>query len=147
MVDESRELSEVASAEAIAKADRSPSGLTIFIPNWNHEALLPRALKSAFEAVAVLQSNGFGAEVLVIDDASRDGSLKLLRTIQSVYGRDDLRVVSLRKNYGQARLANLALEISSFRFVLRLDADNQLMPENAATVSYTHLTLPTIYSV
>lgn len=133
IVDESLELSEVASAEAVPRVDRPSRGMTIFIPNWNHQAVLPRALEGALEAVSVLQREGFGAEVLVIDDASRDGSVKLLRTIQAIYNRDDLRVVALRKNYGQTRLTNLALQIASFRYVLRLDADNQLVPQNIAT--------------
>jgi glycosyltransferase involved in cell wall biosynthesis len=132
-VDESPELAEVASFEAMPRADRSSSGLTIFIPNWNYESVLPRALKSAFEAVSALQSEGFSAEILVVDDASRDGSVKLLRTVQAIYGREDLRVVNLRKNYGQARITNLALQIASHRYVLRLDADNQLLPENVAS--------------
>jgi glycosyltransferase involved in cell wall biosynthesis len=132
-VDESPELAEVASIEAMPRANRSSSGLTIFIPNWNYESVLPRALNSAFEAVSALQSEGFSGEILVVDDGSRDGSVKLLRTIQAIYGREDLRVVSLRKNYGQARVTNLALQIASHRYVLRLDSDNQLVPQNVAT--------------
>ncbi len=129
-VDESEELSRVARLETLPRADRPSSGMTIFIPNWNHESVLPRALKDAFEAASALRNEGFGVEILVIDDASRDGSLKLMRTLQAIYYRDDLRVVSLKKNYGQARLTNLALQISRFRYVLRLDSDNQLIPQN-----------------
>ena len=132
-VDDSLELAEVSSVEGVPRANRSSSGLTIFIPNWNYESVLPRALKGAFEAVSALQSEGFSGEILVIDDGSRDGSVKLLRTIQANYGREDLRVISLRKNYGQARVTNLALQIASHRYVLRLDADNQLVPQNVAT--------------
>jgi glycosyltransferase involved in cell wall biosynthesis len=132
-VDESRELSQVASSEAVPRAHRPSSGMTIFIPNWNHEAVLPRAVKDAFDAASALRSEGFGVEILVIDDASRDGSVKLLRTLQAIYGREDLRVVRLTKNYGQARLTNLALQISSFRYVLRLDSDNQLVAQNVTT--------------
>lgn len=132
-VDESPELSEVAFVESVPRTARSSSGVTIFIPNWNHKAVLPRALKDAFEAVSALRDEGFDAEILVIDDASRDGSVKLLRTLQAIYGREDLRIVGLRKNYGQARLTNLALRISNFRYVLRLDSDNQLMAQNVTT--------------
>jgi glycosyltransferase involved in cell wall biosynthesis len=132
-VDESAELAEVASVEAIPRAGRSSSGLTIFIPNWNYQSDLPRALNSTFEALSTLRSEGFSGEILVIDDGSRDASVKLLRTIQAIYGREDLRVISLRKNYGQARVTNLALQIANYRYVLRLDADNQLVPQNMAT--------------
>lgn len=140
-VDESPELAEVASFEATRRAARPSSGLTIFVPNWNYEQLLPRALKSAFEAVSALQTEGLGGEILVIDDGSRDGSLKLLRTIQAVYGYEDMRVISLKKNYGQARLTNLALQIAKYRYVLRLDSDNQLMPHN--TVAFLRSAIET----
>ena len=37
-VDDSPELAEVSSVEAVPRANRSSSGLTIFIPNWNYES-------------------------------------------------------------------------------------------------------------
>ena len=56
------------------------AGVTIAIPNWNHEILLPRSIASALRAVDLLRNEGVPAEVLVIDDASRDGSQTLLRS-------------------------------------------------------------------
>lgn len=105
-------------------------GLTIFIPNWNHRAFLPRALHGALDALEALEGEGFEAEILVIDDASRDGSQKLLRTVQATYDEPRLKALCLGQNYGQARLWNLALRVSRFRHVLRLDADNEVLPEN-----------------
>lgn len=133
VVDESSELSHIASQESLPASRRSSSGVTIFVPNWNHETDLPRSLKSAFEAVHALESEGFEAEILVIDDASRDGSVKLIRTLQALYDLQCLRLIRLQKNHGQVRLTNLALQIAKFRYVLRLDSDNQLVPENIPT--------------
>src|SRR5688572_28364497 len=51
------------------------AGMTIAIPNWNHELVLPRSVASALDGVGQLARHDVRAEVLVIDDASRDGSL------------------------------------------------------------------------
>lgn len=112
------------------REDKEDGGLTIFIPNWNHRVFLPRAIRSALDALEVLENKGVAAEILVIDDASRDGSQKLLRTIQATYDEPRLKTLCLRQNYGQARLWNLACRVSRFRHVCRVDADNEVLPDN-----------------
>ena len=67
------------------------AGVTIAIPNWNHEILLPRSIASALRAVDLLRNEGVPAEVLVIDDASRDGSQTLLRQLEALYSKAGLR--------------------------------------------------------
>ena len=42
-----------------------PEGVTIAIPNWNHEHLLPRAVSSGLAAVRALGAEGVAAEVLL----------------------------------------------------------------------------------
>ena len=70
----------VAGSGTAAGAGRA--GLTVAIPNWNHELLLARSVGSALRAVRLLRSRGVGADVLVVDDASRDGSTVLLRQME-----------------------------------------------------------------
>jgi len=110
--------------------DKAAHGVTIFIPNWNHRPYLPRSVGSALRAVGHLEEAGFSAEVLVIDDASRDGSQKLLRSIQMLYGEAHLKTLFLKRNLGLPRLRNLALQVSRFRYVCMMDADNELVPDN-----------------
>lgn len=110
--------------------DKEDGGLTIFIPNWNHRTFLPRVIRSALDTLEALQEKGIPAEILIIDDASRDGSQKLLRTIQATYNEPRLKTLCLRRNYGQARLWNLACLVSRFRHVCRVDADNEILPDN-----------------
>jgi succinoglycan biosynthesis protein ExoO len=110
-----------------SKAD---DGVTIFIPNWNHRTHLPRSVRSALHAVGHLERAGYSGEVLVIDDASRDGSQKLLRTIQVLYDVPQLKTLFLKQNSGLPRLRNLALQMSQFRYVCLMDADNELVPDN-----------------
>ncbi len=109
---------------------KAEDGITIFIPNWNHRSHLPRSVRSALHAVGCLERAGYYGEVLVIDDASRDGSQKLLRTVQMLYDKPQLKTLFLKQNLGLPRLRNLALRMSRFRYVCMLDADNELLPEN-----------------
>jgi glycosyltransferase involved in cell wall biosynthesis len=104
--------------------------VTVAIPNWNHELVLGRAVGSALEAAACLRAEGVPAEVLAVDDASRDGSPVLLRQLEALHYGDGLRVVALRRNVGLAGVRNRALAEAAHRYVLFLDADNELVPEN-----------------
>jgi succinoglycan biosynthesis protein ExoO len=110
--------------------NKSENGLTIFIPNWNHRPYLPRAIRSALKGLERLQECGFSGEILVVDDASRDGSQKLLRSIQMLYAEHKLRTLYLSQNLGLPRLRNLSLRISEYRYVIIMDADNELVADN-----------------
>ncbi len=109
---------------------KTSRGLTIFIPAWNHRPYLPRALRSALTALDHLEEAGFEAEILVADDASRDGSQKLLRSIRVLYDEPRLKMLFLDRNHGLPRLRNLALREARFQYVCWLDADNELLPGN-----------------
>jgi glycosyltransferase involved in cell wall biosynthesis len=77
-----------------------------------------------------LRESGIPGEVLVIDEASRDGSPMLLRQLEAMYCRDGLRVLSLADTGSLAASRNLALTTASYRYIAFLDADNELIPEN-----------------
>lgn len=112
------------------KESKAEDGATIFIPNWNHKHYLPRSIRSAISAVGHLKEAGFSAEILIIDDASRDGSQKFLRTIQMLYEEVPLNTVFLKRNLGLPRLRNLAMQMSRYRYVCTMDADNELVADN-----------------
>jgi glycosyltransferase involved in cell wall biosynthesis len=105
-------------------------GVTVAIPNWNHEILLPRSILSGLRAAALLRKRGIPAEVLVIDDCSRDGSLTLLRQLEARYHKYGFRFLAFQANGGLAASRNQALVHSRFRYVAFVDADNELVPEN-----------------
>ncbi len=107
-----------------------PEGVTIAIPNWNHELLLPRSISSALQAVKRLAAHGVPAETLVIDDCSRDGSLALLRQLEALLYEEGLRVMSLKYNGRLGAARNQALRHATYRYIAFLDADNELIPEN-----------------
>ena len=118
------------SAGEHAAAVGAGPGVTVAIPNWNHELLLARSVGSALRAVRLLRARGIPADVLVIDDASRDGSPVLLRQLEALYYDDGLRVLALPRNVGLAGVRNTALREASHRYVVFMDADNELLPEN-----------------
>jgi len=105
-------------------------GLTIVIPNWNHQLYLPRSIRSALEGLKRLEEGGFSGEIIIIDDGSRDGSQKLLRSIQMLYAESRLRTLFLPRNLGLPRVRNLGLEMSKYRYVCLMDADNELIADN-----------------
>jgi succinoglycan biosynthesis protein ExoO len=108
----------------------APAGVSIAIPNWNHELVLPRSVGSALAAIGRLRSGGIPAEVMVIDDASRDGSPTLLRQLEALHCNDGFRALLLARNVGLGAVRNIALAQANFRYVLFLDADNELVAEN-----------------
>jgi glycosyltransferase involved in cell wall biosynthesis len=125
-----RFLSRVGARPAPDPVRAGTGGVTVAIPNWNHEYVLPRSVGSALRAVRDLRGGGIDAEVLVVDDCSRDGSLALLRQAEALYAADGLRVLGLRRNIGLPAVRNLALREAAFDTVVFLDADNELVPDN-----------------
>jgi glycosyltransferase involved in cell wall biosynthesis len=114
----------------VSATRQAPPGLSIVVANWNHEFVLPRAVRSAMLSMSAMVDTGINSEVLVIDDASRDGSVTLLRQLEMLYFEQGLRVMLNTDNIGLARLRNLALQHARYQHLLFLDADNELIPGN-----------------
>jgi hypothetical protein len=106
------------------------AGLSILIPNWNHRFALPRAVRSALDGLRRLQAQGVAGELLVVDDASRDGSQKYLFNLAAHYPDVAVRVVWLPRNLGLGAARNTGLIHAAYRHACLLDADNALEPAN-----------------
>jgi glycosyltransferase involved in cell wall biosynthesis len=106
------------------------TGVTIAIPNWNHEIMLPRSIASAMRAIDVFRGRGVPAEVIVVDDDSRDGSSTLLRRLEALYYKRGFRLLAFGANAGLSATRNQALAHARYRYIAFLDADNELVPEN-----------------
>ncbi len=92
--------------------------LSVIIPNWNGEWLLPACLDS-------LREQSYERfEVILVDNASRDGSLALVRR-----GYPEVKVVALGENRGLTGAANVGIEKAQGEVVVLLNNDTEAHPE------------------
>ena len=100
-------------------------GISVVVPAHNEE---PNLLPLCDRLVAVLEGIGRSFEIVLVDDASTDGSVRLLRTF--VANEPRLKVVCLRRNSGQTAALAAGFEIASGEIVVAMDADLQHAPED-----------------
>ena len=112
---------------------RIDDGVSICIPNWNHRNFLGRSIRSALVAAEELEGHGFGCQIVIVDDFSRDGSQRILKSIALFDPRGRLDVIFSEQNRGLGSSRNTALAHSKYRAVCFMDADNELIPENLVT--------------
>jgi len=91
--------------------------LSFVLVNWNTRALILEALESIVDNV-----QGYSYEMLVVDNASEDGSADAIR---SAFSRVDL--IINERNLGFARAVNQALERATGRYVILLNSDAKLV--------------------
>ena len=102
--------------------DENPE-ISVFLPVYNEEPNL-RPLHAKLDAA--LRVLGRTAEIIYVDDGSTDGSLNILREL----ARDDdrVRVVALRRNYGQTAAMAAGIDAASGDVLIPMDADMQNDP-------------------
>ena len=95
--------------------------LSIIVPTYNMEALLPHCLDSLLvpEALELL-------EVVVVNDGSKDGSLAIARDYERRY--PDTLVVIDKPNGNYGSTINAALPVIRGKYVKILDADDSFDP-------------------
>ena len=101
--------------------------ISVFLPVYDEEAnLLPLHAKLD-EALKKLDVS---SEIVYVDDGSSDGSLQILREIAS--GDPRVRVVALRRNYGQTAAMAAGIDASRGEVLIPMDADMQNDPVDIA---------------
>ena len=98
--------------------------VTILMPSHNNEKWLVRAINSA------LSQQGVAVEVIVIDDGSTDGSVKVAREIAQT--ASNLKVISLLRNFGCYYARNVGVMHSKGAFITILDTDDIMSPDRIA---------------
>jgi glycosyltransferase involved in cell wall biosynthesis len=94
--------------------------LSIVIPLWNErENLAP--LKEAIDRA--LADAGLSAEILFVDDGSRDGSYEEIERLAAADAR--VRAVRFRRNYGKAAALAVGFSLARAPVVVTMDADLQ----------------------
>lgn len=101
--------------------------LSLFLPVLDEEeSLRPMHMKIA----AALDALGKSAEVIYVDDGSTDKSLSILREIAAE--DDRVRVISLRRNYGQTAAMSAGIDAAKGNILIPMDADLQNDPADIA---------------
>ncbi|TDK27206.1 glycosyltransferase family 2 protein [Luteimonas aestuarii] len=99
----------------------NPPWLSVLVPVYDVEAYLDACLQS------VLAQAGGGVEVILLDDASPDGSARVAAEWRERHPHA-VRVVSLPRNAGVASARNALLAEATGRYVWFLDADDLMLP-------------------
>jgi len=97
--------------------------ISVFLPVLNEEPNL-RPLYTKLNAA--LEKLGRPAEVIFVDDGSTDGSLAILRELAGLDPR--IRVVALKRNYGQTAAMAAGIDAAVGRVLIPMDADLQNDP-------------------
>jgi glycosyltransferase involved in cell wall biosynthesis len=97
--------------------------ISIFLPVYNEEDNL-RPLQEKLDQA--LKALGRTAEIVYVDDGSTDGSLAVLREIANSDPR--VRVVALRRNYGQTAAMAAGIDAARGTVLIPMDADLQNDP-------------------
>ncbi len=97
--------------------------LSLFLPVLDEES----NLRPMHEKIRLaLDALGKTAEVIYVDDGSTDKSLSILREIASE--DDRVRVISLRRNYGQTAAMSAGIDAANGAILIPMDADLQNDP-------------------
>src|SRR4051812_43427474 len=112
----------MSSGGVIERAQRAPQALcapvSVTIVTFNSARYIAQCLES------VLEQDYPCKDVIVVDNASRDETARILRDFE---GR--VRVVYTRENVGFAAGQNQAIGLSEAEWVLVLNPDVRLMPD------------------
>ena len=104
--------------------------VSLIFPCRNEEASIDRVLSKAISLKTQLVNEGLvqGMEILVIDDGSRDASLKCLQKYQQ--GEDGLRVLSLGEQKGYGSALKRGIREAQGDWVAFCDLDNTCEPSD-----------------
>ena len=95
--------------------------VSVIIAAWKAETFLEQAVASA------LASSGVSVEVVIVDDASPDGTTPVAQRLAAQDGR--VIASRLEANGGPSAARNRAIGLASGRYIAVLDADDTMAPE------------------
>jgi len=96
--------------------------VSVVIPCFRCSATLERAV------ISVVCQTARPEELILVDDASDDGTLAIAKRLQEEYGREWMRLLVLPSNIGPAAARNTGWEYAKGRYLAFLDADDSWHP-------------------
>ena len=103
----------------------SDSMVSFIIPNWNHKQLLFECISSIFDT-----TNSIPKEVIVIDNASTDGSSEYINEAFR-----EIHWIQNDSNLGYARAVNQGVELSRGDLLFFLNNDTKLLENTTERLS------------
>ena len=100
---------------------------SIVIPAYNSEKFLSRAVISA-----LTQDTSVGYEVIIVDDGGRE---RARDTLDSLVLKDPRISLFRKENEGLIKAFNLGVLLSRGVYIIRLDADDELLPEAVEVIT------------
>lgn len=107
--------------------------LSVVMPNYNHAKWLPRAVN------ALIEQSKPPDEIIIIDDASTDNSVSVIKTLSN--GNPSIRLMRHEVNLGAVAAMTTGLTAAQGEFVLFSAADDFVLPgllERAITALREH---------
>lgn len=93
--------------------------ISIIIPVYNSEKYIRRCLNS------ILNQTFQDFEIILIDDNSKDNSLKIISEIEETH-KDKIKVLKNDKNVGAGASRNKGLKIASGEYITFIDSDDYI---------------------
>lgn len=118
---------EVARLPVVEKSTRCD--VSVVVPILNEEESIPHFCRQLF---AVFDNLPQSFEVIAVNDGSTDGSLLALR--REVNQHPTLRIIDLRRNYGQTAAMMAGFDHAKGDIIITIDADLQNDPEDIPTL-------------
>lgn len=109
-----------------ASGDHRPL-LSIVAPLFNEAGTLPEFVRRIGAVCSGFQSR-YRAEIILVDDGSTDESLSVAKRLVETEPR--LRVIELRRNFGQTAALQAGLSCARGEFIISMDSDLQHFPED-----------------
>ena len=97
--------------------------ISIILPIYNEAQGIPELFQEIEKAV-----QEFKYEIIAINDGSTDNSYDVLKTYAEQ--NDNVKVINLKKNYGQTAAINAGIQNSSGDIIILMDSDLENLPSD-----------------
>ena len=94
------------------------AAISTVIPCYRCKGTIRRAVSS------VVNQSLRPTELILVEDASRDGTLEVLEQLRREFGESWVKIIALAQNMGPASARNAGWDAASGRYVAFLDADD-----------------------